>query len=181
MQLHQANPELIRQYQERKARIARMEGRAFHKQAVAPVEVISNVIELHAEPTEAQKMAAWTARQVAMQGWFKAAHDDGEDGLRPKLRVIKKVVAAKFNVRILDMESKRRTADVVFPRQLAAYLCKTMTLKSLPEIGREFGNRDHTTILHAARKFTALEANNPEIATMIRELKSEIERRTNNE
>jgi chromosomal replication initiator protein len=52
--------------------------------------------------------------------------------------------------------SSRRTANVVRPRQIAMYLAKTLTLRSLPEIGRRFGGRDHTTVLHAVRKIETL-------------------------
>jgi chromosomal replication initiator protein len=55
-----------------------------------------------------------------------------------------------------DLLSSRRTAVVVKPRQIAMYLAKTLTLRSLPEIGRRFGGRDHTTVLHAVRKIESL-------------------------
>ena len=61
-----------------------------------------------------------------------------------------------FNVSRADILSSRRTANVVRPRQIAMYLSKMMTLRSLPEIGRRFGGRDHTTVLHAVRKIEAL-------------------------
>ena len=55
-----------------------------------------------------------------------------------------------------DILSSRRTAVVVKPRQVAMYLAKTLTMRSLPEIGRRFGGRDHTTVLHAVRKIEGL-------------------------
>ena len=55
-----------------------------------------------------------------------------------------------------DILSSRRTAVVVKPRQVAMFLAKTLTMRSLPEIGRRFGGRDHTTVLHAVRKIEAL-------------------------
>ncbi|MCI4678091.1 chromosomal replication initiator protein DnaA [Rhodoblastus acidophilus] len=69
-----------------------------------------------------------------------------------KIEDIQKLVATHFNVSRADILSSRRTANVVRPRQIAMYLAKTMTLRSLPEIGRRFGGRDHTTVLHAVRK-----------------------------
>ncbi len=71
---------------------------------------------------------------------------------RVKIEDIQKLVAAHFNVSRSDILSSRRTANVVRPRQIAMYLSKTLTLRSLPEIGRRFGGRDHTTVLHAVRK-----------------------------
>ncbi len=73
---------------------------------------------------------------------------------RKKIRIedIQRVVAQHFNVPRNEMLSNRRTRTVVRPRQIAMYLSKIMTPRSLPEIGRRFGGRDHTTVLHAVRK-----------------------------
>jgi chromosomal replication initiator protein len=75
---------------------------------------------------------------------------------RVKIEDIQRAVARHFNVSRADMLSSRRTANVVRPRQIAMYLAKTLTLRSLPEIGRRFGGRDHTTVLHAVRKIEGL-------------------------
>ncbi|ACB93662.1 chromosomal replication initiator protein DnaA [Beijerinckia indica] len=75
---------------------------------------------------------------------------------RVKIEEIQKLVASHFNVSRADILSSRRTANVVRPRQIAMYLSKIMTLRSLPEIGRRFGGRDHTTVLHAVRKIENL-------------------------
>jgi chromosomal replication initiator protein len=75
---------------------------------------------------------------------------------RIKIEDIQKLVATHFNVSRADILSSRRTANVVRPRQIAMYLAKILTLRSLPEIGRRFGGRDHTTVLHAVRKIEAL-------------------------
>ncbi|KPQ09975.1 MAG: chromosomal replication initiator protein DnaA [Saliniramus fredricksonii] len=71
---------------------------------------------------------------------------------RVKIEDIQKLVASRYNVSRSDILSERRTAAVVRPRQIAMYLSKSLTLRSLPEIGRRFGGRDHTTVLHAVRK-----------------------------
>lgn len=71
---------------------------------------------------------------------------------RVKIEEIQKLVASRYNVSRSDILSERRTAAVVRPRQIAMYLSKALTLRSLPEIGRRFGGRDHTTVLHAVRK-----------------------------
>jgi chromosomal replication initiator protein len=75
---------------------------------------------------------------------------------RIKIEDIQKLVATHFNVSRADILSSRRTANVVRPRQIAMYLAKVLTLRSLPEIGRRFGGRDHTTVLHAVRKIEGL-------------------------
>jgi chromosomal replication initiator protein len=64
---------------------------------------------------------------------------------------ILKVVADRFQMKISDLKSKRRTKTVVYPRQLAMYLCRTLTDSSFPEIGRQFGGKDHSTVIHAVR------------------------------
>ncbi len=75
---------------------------------------------------------------------------------RVKIEDIQKLVANHYNVSRADILSSRRTATVVRPRQIAMYLSKALTPRSLPEIGRRFGGRDHTTVLHAVRKIEAL-------------------------
>lgn len=75
---------------------------------------------------------------------------------RVKIEDIQKLVASRYNVSRSDILSERRTAAVVKPRQIAMYLAKVLTLRSLPEIGRRFGGRDHTTVLHAVRKIEKL-------------------------
>jgi len=75
---------------------------------------------------------------------------------RVKIEDIQKLVASHYSVSRPDILSSRRTATVVRPRQIAMYLSKILTLRSLPEIGRRFGGRDHTTVLHAVRKIESL-------------------------
>jgi hypothetical protein len=76
--------------------------------------------------------------------------------LHPSVRDIQLAVCEHFDVKLIDIMSTRRTANIVRPRQVAMYLAKTMTLRSLPDIGRRFGGRDHTTALHAIRKIEGL-------------------------
>ena len=72
------------------------------------------------------------------------------------IKEIQAAVAEHYRVLVSDMIAFRRTADVVLPRHVAMYLAKKLTHRSLPEIGRLFGMRDHTTVLHAVRKIDAL-------------------------
>ena len=90
---------------------------------------------------------------------------------RVKIEDIQKLVASHFNVSRADILSSRRTAVVVRPRQIAMYLSKTLTLRSLPEIGRRFGGRDHTTVLHAVRKIEGLTQTEPSVSEEIELLK----------
>ncbi|MBP6764403.1 MAG: chromosomal replication initiator protein DnaA [Rubrivivax sp.] len=76
---------------------------------------------------------------------------------------IQKTVADFYKIKVADMYSKKRPASIARPRQIAMYLAKDMTKKSLPEIGELFGGRDHTTVLHAVRKIAAERTTNPEL------------------
>jgi chromosomal replication initiator protein len=94
-----------------------------------------------------------------------------QDPKRVKIEDIQRVVARQYNVSRADLLSSRRTANVVRPRQIAMYLAKALTLRSLPEIGRRFGGRDHTTVLHAVRKIETLASNDSTLAEEIELLK----------
>jgi chromosomal replication initiator protein len=76
---------------------------------------------------------------------------------------IQKTVADFYKIKVADMYSKKRPASIARPRQIAMYLAKEMTKKSLPEIGELFGGRDHTTVLHAVRKIGAERSQNSEL------------------
>jgi chromosomal replication initiator protein len=94
---------------------------------------------------------------------------------RIKIEDIQRVVARQYNVSRSDLLSSRRTANVVRPRQVAMYLAKTLTLRSLPEIGRRFGGRDHTTVLHAVRKIEALVAKDTALSDEVELLKRQLQ------
>lgn len=90
---------------------------------------------------------------------------------RVKIDDIQKLVASHYNISRADILSSRRTANVVRPRQIAMYLSKVLTLRSLPEIGRRFGGRDHTTVLHAVRKIEELVSKDKSLAEVVDLLK----------
>ncbi len=93
------------------------------------------------------------------------------DPRRIRVEDILRIVAKHYSVTRSDLLSSRRTANVVRPRQIAMYLAKTLTLRSLPEIGRRFGGRDHTTVLHAVRKIDANVVNDKVLAEEVEVLK----------
>ena len=94
---------------------------------------------------------------------------------RVRIEDIQQVVARQYNVSRADLLSPRRTMNVVRPRHVAMYLAKILTLRSLPEIGRRFGGRDHTTVLHAVRKIDAVIGNDPALAEEIEVLKRRLQ------
>jgi chromosomal replication initiator protein len=97
------------------------------------------------------------------------------DQRRVKIEDIQRIVSRHYNVSRGDLLSARRTANVVRPRQVAMYLAKTMTLRSLPEIGRRFGGRDHTTVLHAVRKIEHLIGSDQTLADEVETLKRQLQ------
>jgi chromosomal replication initiator protein len=94
---------------------------------------------------------------------------------RVRIEDIQRVVARHFNVSKSDLLSSRRTRTIVRPRQIAMYLAKVLTPRSLPEIGRRFGGRDHTTVLHAVRKIEELIEGDKTLADEIELLKRMID------
>lgn len=90
---------------------------------------------------------------------------------RVRIEDIQRVVARHYNVSKTELLSNRRTRTIVKPRQVAMYLAKVMTPRSLPEIGRRFGGRDHTTVLHAVRKIEGLSGDDRQLAQEIELLK----------
>ena len=84
---------------------------------------------------------------------------------------VQRIVARHYNVSKQDLLSNRRTRTIVKPRQVAMYLAKMMTPRSLPEIGRRFGGRDHTTVLHAVRKIEDLVGADTKLAQELELLK----------
>lgn len=96
-----------------------------------------------------------------------------ETGGSKKVRIedIQRVVGRHYNVSKTELLSNRRTRTIVKPRQVAMYLSKTMTPRSLPEIGRRFGGRDHTTVLHAVRKIEGLSESDNTLAQELELLK----------
>jgi chromosomal replication initiator protein len=95
-------------------------------------------------------------------------------GLEPrriKIEDILRIISRHFGVSKGDLLSQRRHRSVVWPRQVGMYLAKQLTARSLPEIGRRFGNRDHTTVLHAIRKIEGELVDNPRLKEELEELK----------
>jgi len=90
---------------------------------------------------------------------------------RVRIEDIQRIVARHYNVSKTELLSNRRTRTIVKPRQVAMYLSKVMTPRSLPEIGRRFGGRDHTTVLHAVRKIETLTTSDNTLAQELELLK----------
>jgi len=138
--------------------------------------ISSNVRVLEGALTRLFAFASLVGREVTLD----LARDCLADILRASDRkvtvdeIIRKV-AEHYNLRLSDMLSARRTRTIARPRQMAMYLAKTLTSKSLPEIGRRFGGRDHTTVIHAVRKIEELRAVDVQIAEDLELLRRALE------
>ncbi|WP_345796417.1 chromosomal replication initiator protein DnaA [Castellaniella sp. MT123] len=125
----------------------------------------SNVRELEGALRKVSAYARFHGREVLTVEVCKEALKDLLSVSNSQITVenIQKTVADFYKIKVADMYSKRRPANIALPRQIAMYLAKELTQKSLPEIGDLFGGRDHTTVLHAVRKITDLRGKQTEL------------------
>jgi chromosomal replication initiator protein len=84
---------------------------------------------------------------------------------------IQQTVAEYFGVKVSEIRSKSRLRSITFPRQVAMFLCRELTNSSLPEIGRYFGGKDHTTVLHSCTKIAHLEEQDEHVARVLWQLR----------
>jgi len=125
----------------------------------------SNVRELEGALRKVLAYARFHGRDVLSVDVCKEALKDLLSVSNGQITVenIQKTVADFYKIKVADMYSKRRPANIALPRQVAMYLAKELTQKSLPEIGDLFGGRDHTTVLHAVRKISDARAKQAEL------------------
>ncbi len=146
-------------------RISILEAKAARAGVDVPVKVLeflahkitSNVRELEGALNRLVAHANLFGRPVTLETTHEVLHDilKAHDR-RVTIEEIQKKVAEHYSIRLTDMSSSRRARAVARPRQVAMYLAKQLTNRSLPEIGRKFGNRDHTTVMHAVSRVTEL-------------------------
>jgi chromosomal replication initiator protein len=119
--------------------------------------ITSNVRELEGALNRVVAHAQLVGREISLETTQEVLYDLlRANDRRITIDDIQRQVAAHFNIRVADMSSARRARAVARPRQVAMYLAKQLTARSLPEIGRKFGGRDHTTVMHAVRKVEEL-------------------------
>jgi chromosomal replication initiator protein len=99
-----------------------------------------------------------------------------EDDAEPQLSIenVQKLVASHYGLKITDLKSKNNSPRVAVPRQVAMYLCKVLTKSSLPEIGREFGGKHHTTVLHSVNKIASIYTSDKDFHKVINSLISSL-------
>jgi chromosomal replication initiator protein len=120
-------------------------------------KITSSVRELEGALNRIAAHATLVGRDITLANTQEVLHDLLRASDRHiTIEEIQKRVAEHYNIRISDMHSARRARAVARPRQVAMYLSKQLTARSLPEIGRKFGGRDHTTVMHAVKKVEEL-------------------------
>jgi chromosomal replication initiator protein len=142
-----------------------LQSKAEHMRADIPLKVMeflahkitSNVRELEGALNRIVAHATLIGRPITLETTQEVLSDLlRANDRRVTIDEIQKKVAEHYNIRVADMHSARRARAVARPRQVAMYLAKQLTARSLPEIGRKFGGRDHTTVMHAVRKVEEL-------------------------
>ena len=122
-------------------------------------KIASNVRELEGALNRIAAHAQLVGRDITLESTQELLHDLlRSNERRVTIDEIQKCVAEHFNIKMAEMTSARRARAVARPRQVAMYLAKQLTSRSLPEIGRKFGGRDHTTVMHAVKKIEELTA-----------------------
>ncbi len=128
-------------------------------------KITTNIRELEGALNRIVAYATLVGRPVTLETTQEILQDVlRAHSRRITIEEIQKRVAEHFNIRVADMHSARRARAVARPRQVAMYLAKQLTSRSLPEIGRKFGGRDHTTVMHAVRKVDQLRESDPGFA-----------------
>jgi chromosomal replication initiator protein len=120
-------------------------------------KITSNIRELEGALNRLVAHSALFGRPITLETTQEVLHDIlRAHDRRVTIEEIQRKVAEHYNIRLTDMSSARRARNVARPRQVAMFLAKQLTSRSLPEIGRKFGNRDHTTVMHAVSRVTGL-------------------------
>lgn len=145
------------------SRLAKFHGEAFVK--AAPVVIVEAAPEPDPEPE--------LPPPPVDPKWIRMI-EDVTDPKGPTVKEIKLCVAHHFKLSPRDLESPRRFAKIVQPRQIAFYLARKLTTKSFPDIGRRFGGKDHTTILHACKMIERRMEKDPKLAETVRCLEEQL-------
>jgi chromosomal replication initiator protein len=128
-------------------------------------KITSNVRELEGALNRIVANVQLVGRDITLESAQEELHDLlRSHERRVTIDEIQRRVAEHFNIKLVEMTSDRRARIVARPRQVAMYLAKQLTTRSLPEIGRKFGGRDHTTVIHAVRKIDELMQTDPVLA-----------------
>jgi chromosomal replication initiator protein len=135
----------------------------------------SNIRELEGSLVRLGAYASLTGQAIAMEMAKNVLRDIiGEKKKIITMDDIEEAVASRFHVKIAEIRSRRRSKTLVHPRQIAMYLCRELTDASFPEIGRHFGGKDHTTIIHACKQIAKAKETDTTLKITLESLKNEI-------
>jgi chromosomal replication initiator protein len=131
-------------------------------------KVKTNVRELEGSLIRLIAYASLTGRDIDLPLAQDVLRDLMQnDGKPVSMEMIQKAVAEKFNIKMADLKAKNNAKAVAFPRQVAMYLAKALTSASLPEIGKGFGGKHHSTVIHSVRKIEGQRKKDPEFDRLI--------------
>lgn len=135
-------------------------------------QVNSNIRELEGSLIRVIAYASFNNREINLDLANEVLHDVISPKGKKKITInlIQEVVAEFFQIELGELKARRRTKVVTLPRQIAMYIARELTDASLPRIGEEFGGRDHTTVIHACEKISALAQEDPSIDKIIKDL-----------
>src|SRR6056297_1942676 len=143
-------------------------------------KIQSNIRELEGALVKVIAYSSLVNKEIDIELAEEALKDlvdkDNSSPREVTIDLIKKEVSNYYKIEVKEMESKKRTQNIVFPRQIAMYLARNMTESSLPQIGDEFGGRDHTTVIHSHNKIKEKFENDIDFQKTIKKLKSKIKR-----
>ena len=163
-------------------RVAILNRKAEVRQVAVPEEVIdyiatvitTNIRELDGAITKVVGCASLLKQPITLDLARAALQEPPRPGPVVTVEDILRAVTTRYNVRIADLQSRKRTRSVVLPLQVCMYLARALTTLSLEEIGGYFGGRDHSTVLHAEAKITSSLAQDIALAHAVEALKHEL-------
>jgi chromosomal replication initiator protein len=136
----------------------------------------SNIRELEGALTRVVAFSSLTGRPMTVelsQEVLKDVFPQGE-AAEVSIRRIQETVSERFNLSLAELSGEKRSQNIVYPRQVAMYLSRELTDSSLPKIGKEFGGRDHTTVIHATSKIARLIREDRSVYNLVQELTARI-------
>ncbi|MGA2172818.1 MAG: chromosomal replication initiator protein DnaA [Sedimentisphaerales bacterium] len=138
-------------------------------------KVHANIRELEGALTTIYAVSMTTGKEITLQMAQTALDGQIDAGIKHiRISDITDVVARHFNVRLADLQSKKRSQSIAEPRQICMYLARRLTKHSLEEIGGHLGGRDHTTVMHACGKIEELQKKDPRMHAALEQLSSQI-------
>ncbi|HSE82770.1 MAG TPA: chromosomal replication initiator protein DnaA [Gaiellaceae bacterium] len=138
--------------------------------------ISTNIRELEGALTRVVAFSSLTGRPMTVELAQEVLKDVFPQGEMPEISVeqIQRTVVERFGMSMQELTGDRRSQQIVYPRQVAMYLCRELTDSSLPKIGKQFGGRDHTTVIHATSKIAKLIREDRNVYELVQELTARI-------